>query len=165
MPKRNDLELIVDKNGNPLPQRYNPVTGEMELEDGTTQLTGRNVEEVVFLNAVAIADTSTHTKKEDISRYTDMTFVAVNTLDQDIEVWYQVETPTVSANTTYTYDGSSFSAPARLTIPSGSSNVRYYFKSSDIRLLFPCKVVNIIAGCSTAPTSGVFTLVGLGEVN
>ena len=43
MTVRNDLELIVDKNGDPLPQRYNPVTGEMELEDNNVQLTGSNV--------------------------------------------------------------------------------------------------------------------------
>src|SRR5690606_26617777 len=86
-------------------------------DDGAAdvRLTGRNVEEVIFFDALAITDNSIYRSDLiDLSKYEKVLFVAINTHDQPIDLWFQI-----GGGNIYFWDGSSYvsSLSRRIKVP------------------------------------------------
>jgi hypothetical protein len=128
-------------------------------------LSGRNVEEIFFYNAMAITDTGIKAVQQDLTKYQKVTFLARSTLDKDTDLYFNVNdtNPMVydTASSTWINIDSN-----RVKIPANSD--KYYVLNTFPKWDFlnqPLGRVTGVAQCLVAPTTGSFTLKAWGVPN
>lgn len=136
----------------------------VSIPDGVA-LTGRNVEELIFVNAVALTDNAIKfTDVIDVSKYKSITFFAINTHNQAIVIYPQLNTQRAAY-----WNGSAFVSTTSdtLSIPSDATyQSRHVINNKWPQLLDkPLKQVRFVYQAPVAPTSGSLTIVGWGVIN
>lgn len=131
-----------------------------------TQLTGRNVEKTSIFNGLAITDTTNKVSSTiDLTKYKQVTFIVINSLDQEVELIFQEVIGTFYGY--YNPSTSAWVATNNNPIKVPSSGQRRNILNTVPVPLFdrPLERVTVIARCTTAPTTGALTVYVLGVPN
>jgi len=124
------------------------------------QLTGRNVEEIVVFNALAITSTTAQTSNEiGLSKYKDIFIYAYDTHNQDITASVQLESGNI-----YDWSGSAFGANNTAILSVDAARYDLTSKWSFLKAR-PLKYLRFRAAATVAPTSGSLTLKIWGVLN
>lgn len=121
-----------------------------------TALVSRPIEEVVVWNALAITNTTAiYSPTIDLSKYRQVLFIVINTLDQPVKI----DVPIDNTNGSTMYWNGSAWAPFQLaTIPGSGVGYRHVLNAFNLNLDRPLRQVRCYAKCDTAPLSGSLTL-------
>lgn len=134
----------------------------------STTITGREVEELIFFDALAITDTDYKVSATiDLKKYKKVSFYAYNSLDQTVKLF-----PQISGSASYYWDGAavnsygSYDNDKYAEIPPKTATNAFLLDT-----FFPelqdmvMQNIKWVARCEVAPTKGALTVVGWGVPN
>lgn len=156
------------------------------------QLTGRNIEEIAIVNAVALTDTSTKTSPSiDVSKYKEFEVKVINTLRDAsgspvaVNIGFQVSGAALGVvkkdGTVMPYTAAATSGSCWHEVPSTGNTARVFFLSmlpikstspiseSDVSTMYPYKLIRGVFSFSykakTTPVDGSITISIMGVPN
>lgn len=144
---------LIDQNGN-FVSASNPLP---------TQLTGRNIEQVYFHNALAITDTNIKQSLSiDLTKYREIYFFARSSLDQPVDVYLNIENAITTVWNNGAWDATN---ERKITLPASGGSRIYLLNTARAWLNGKIKTMRIDVGCNAAPTSGSVTVYVMGVPN
>lgn len=131
------------------------------------QLTGRNIEEVYFFNAIAISTTDLiESDTIDLSKYKKITILARNSLNQEVGLYLDYRSE--NAGFMHVWENGSWKPRNNTSLklpPTGGYSI-FNLNSVWQELRYdPLKTIRLRAKCDNAPTSGALTVFAVGVIN